>query len=314
MKLPQNVLKAPLALKKPAPKPAGVLLRAALVSDTHITKARYRRAVLIPALKNVARFSPDAILFAGDCTDNGNAQNWLAFAGDVEKHCGVKTKLLALGNHDTWESYHGAHDYESARDLYLAFAGRLTGERPGHVYFTREVSGYPFLFLGSESDGVSSFLSDTQLRWLEDALAAAAENRPHGPFFVVHHSPMNHTHGVGENEHGMGISGDASPRLRAILERYENVIYICGHIHFGLQKTGPLATVQRVGEHITSVCLPGFEYGELFNGKYASPGYPLPGTGLLADVYKDRIVFTGACFLLNKELPRFRWEIPLAAE
>ena len=116
---------------------------------------------------------------------------------------------------------------------------------------------------------------------------------------------MNRTHGVGENEHGMGIEGGASPRLQSILDAHENVFYLCGHTHVGLLKTGGRATLQRVGGNVTSVCLPCYEYGEIFNGKYASPGFPLIGTGMLMDVYADRIVFTGASFLRGKEVKSY---------
>ncbi len=305
-----RVLKAPFALKKPAPRPQGVLLRAVLISDIHITKARYRRLLLTPALKKLGRFSPDALVIAGDCTDTGSPANWRALAADMKKHCPVKNVIAALGNHDTWESYACPHDYVSAKENYLRYAGDIMGARPENVYFTREVCGVPFIILGSEDTGVCSTLGDAQLLWLEGALAAAARARPAGPLIVVHHSPMNHTHGVGENEHGMGIAGEASEKLLRVLDRYENVIYVCGHIHFGLQTQGRFATVQKVGAHVASVCLPGYEYGELFNGKYASPGYPLPGTGLVMDVYADRAVFTGAAFPAGRALPAFTFTVP----
>ena len=311
MSLFLNCIKAPFSLKKPAPKPEGVLLRAALFSDTHITKARYRRMLFVPTLKRLARFNADLVLFAGDCTDNGNEANWRAFTADVLKHCPVKNVIAAMGNHDTWESYDASHDYVSAKERYLRHAEELSGERYANVYYEKEVNGVPFFILGSEGTGVGSTLGAAQLSWLENALRTAVEKRPAGPLIVAHHSPMNHTHGVGENEQGMGIEGDMSPLLLSVLDRYKNVIYLCGHTHFGLQYGGKHETIQRVGENVTSICLPSFEYGEIFNGKYASPGFPLIGTGLVMDVYQDCVVFTGESFLRGKELPWFTYTVKI---
>ena len=305
MSLIINLLNSPFALKKPSPKPEGVLLRAALFSDTHITKAMYRRNLLIPALKKLGRFSPDVVVFAGDCTDNGNEPNWQAFTVDVKKNCKIKNVLLAMGNHDTWESYACPHDYAAAKERYLRFAGEIMGEKPEHVWFSRLYNGMPFFILGSEDTGVGATLGEAQLSWLDNAMNEAEKAHPGSPLTIICHSPMNHTHGVGENEHGMGIEGDASTWLQAILDAHKNVFYLCGHTHFGLQRGGERASVQRVGENVTSVCLPCFEYGEVFNGKYASPGYPPIGTGLLMDVYETKVSFTGAHFLRGREIPSF---------
>lgn len=305
MSLAVNLLKSPFALKKPSPKPEGVLLRAALFSDTHITKAMYRRSLLIPALKKLGRFAPDLVVFAGDCTDNGSEPNWRAFAADVKKYCKIENVIVAIGNHDTWESYACPHDYPAARERWLRFAGEIMGKRPENVWFLKVYNGTPFFILGSEDTCVGATLGEAQLSWLENALNEAEKARPGGPFVVVCHSPMNRTHGVGENERGMGLEGDASPRLQAILNAHENVFYLCGHTHVGLQHGGERATIQRAGKTVTSVCLPCFEYGEVFNGRYATSGYPAIGTGLLMDVYGDRVTFTGAGFLRGKEIPSF---------
>ena len=111
---------------------------------------------------------------------------------------------------------------------------------------------------------------------------------------------MNFTHGVGENEDGMGISTEgASERLLAILDRYENVFYFSGHLHYGLND-GALgypedyATVERVGEHVISVNLPSYEYGSFVTG-----GNAWIGQGLVMNVYADRVELNGRNFALS---------------
>ena len=297
-----DCIKALCRLRRPTPRSEQTVLRAAVFSDTHITGALYRRLILIPGLRKLPKFGPDLLIFAGDCTDNGNEKNWAGFTRTVCKHCRIKDMLVAIGNHDTWLSYDTPHDFAPAKENYLKNAGLLMDTQITEVYFRRVINGVPFLVLGTEGTGVGDAVSEAQLNWLEQALQTAAAEYPGKPVFVINHHPMNHTHGVGENEHGMGIEDPAvSARLQELLNAYDNVFYICGHIHFGFQTEGRFATVQKAGERVTSVCLPCCEYGELFNGKYRSPGNPLIGTGLVMDIGKTGVTLRGADFLHGRE-------------
>ncbi len=307
-----DCIKALCRLRRPTPRNEQTVLRAAVFSDTHITGALYRRLILIPGLRKLNRFNPDLLIFAGDCTDNGNDKNWAGFTQTVLKHCRIGDMLVAIGNHDTWLSYDTPHDYAPAKENYLKNVNLLTGTRNEEVFFSFEKNGVPFLVLGTEGTGVGETLTARQLDWLEEALRKAAAEHPGRPLIVINHHPMNFTHGVGENEHGMGIENGASMRLQSILDAYENVLYLCGHIHFGFQTEGRFATVQRVGRHITSVCLPCYEYGELFNGRYRSPGDPLIGAGVIMDIGETKITLRGANFLHGKEIKGFSVELPIA--
>ena len=304
MPLLNFTFRALAALSKPQKERSpGVRLRIAAFSDTHITAARYRRVLLIPGMKRLKRFAPDLALFAGDCTDNGNEANWKAVAKLIAKYCPIQNRLVAIGNHDTWMSYSDGHEYAPARDLYLKYASRIMGEPLDSVCFAREYAGLPFFVLGTEGTSVAADIGEEQLRWLSDALDAADARRADGePVFVVNHHPMNFTHGVGDNIEGMGINGTASKALLRILDRHKNVVYICGHIHFGLKKG---ATVEKVSKNVTSVCLPCYEYGEMFMGKHATGGDPLIGTGALLDVEANRLVIRGCNFMLGKRIKTY---------
>ena len=307
-----DCIKALCRLRRPTPKSEQTLLRAAVFSDTHITGALYRRLILIPGLRKLGRFAPDLLIFAGDCTDNGNEKNWAGFTRTVQKYCRGTDILAAIGNHDTWLSYDTPHEFAPAKENYLKNASLLMGTRTEEVFFSCVKNGVPFLVLGTEGTDVGETLTDRQLCWLEDALREASVSHPGRPLIVINHHPMNFTHGVGENEHGMGIGGSGvSARLQSILDGYENVLYLCGHIHFGFQTEGRFATVQRVGEHITSVCLPCYEYGEIFNGKYRSPGDPLIGAGLILDIGDTGITLRGANFMHGRENRGFTVRLPI---
>ena len=103
-------------------------------------------------------------------------------------------------------------------------------------------------------------------------MAKAAAAAPEKPIFVVNHQPLNFTHAVGDNEHNNGISTEgASEKLQAIMDKYEHVFYISGHQHYGLNDgaqgfPADFKTVEQVGEHITSINLPSYEYGSFITG------------------------------------------------
>lgn len=276
-------------------------LTIAAVSDTHVNDAA-RGALLGAGLRDIssAALDVDAMLFLGDCTDNGNSENWEIFTDAVEKNCTVKDKIVVLGNHDTWTSYDTPHEYEDALKNYLAYSNAIMGTQNEKPYFTYEVSGYQFVVLAPEDTSVGATVSDAQLAWADSALAAAASKSAGKPIFVLMHQPLNYTHTVGNNENGNGFEDNAtSKKLQAILDKYENIIYLSGHQHYGLSDgndafTNPpgFKTLEKVGKNITSVNLPCYTYGS-----YVFTGDPLIGDGLVINVYADRVEFLGRNFV-----------------
>ena len=301
-------MKRPFFTRLP-PKTADERLRIAAIGDPHQTKALCRRLVLLPVYRDLSRrVQPDAVLIPGDCTDNGNEENWRAFRRLTERLIGGRRLLIAMGNHDTWESYKTPHDYAPARERFLRHTNVLTGSEHTEVWFSCEIGGYPFLTLGPESTDTDGFLSDRQLAWFETALAEAAAEHPGKPVFVLCHFPLNGTHGAG-GRHGGGFVDDAvSRRLQAALDRHENVFYISGHLHFPLKgfRGLPPRSVERVGEHIVSVNLPCCEYGSVFMG-----GTELPGKGVLIRVYADRVEIGGRDHLFGRALKQTAVTAPL---
>ena len=294
-------------------KDPDVKLTVAMMSDTHVGDVFYRKLVFLPGVRDVSRHvKPDVFLVAGDCTDNGNADNWRAFQTILDKHLQVDNILLAMGNHDSWASYGGERSYTEAKDTYLRFTNEIMGTDFSEVYAAREIGGYSFLTLGSEDDTTSATISDEQLDWFANALQTAAQNANGKPIFVINHQPMNFTHAVGENSHRHGFaSNDSSKRLQSILDRYENIIYICGHQHHPLvldAQSDPegFATVEQVGEHITSINLPCYEYGTFLEG-----GTSVLGQGIVMYIYADKIELKGRNYFLSNWSRDFHITIPI---
>lgn len=292
-------------------KAPDVRLTAALISDTHVGDEFHRKLSLPPGLRDISRrVKPDVLVLTGDCTDNGNEANWAALQELFRKNANVPNTILAVGNHDCWTSYDGERVYEKARANFLQYAGAIMGETPEDVFFSREVGGYSFLVLGSEDDSTDCVMSARQLDWLETALAAAAEKAQGKPVFVINHQPMNFTHAVGADEERFGFcSQDVCDRLQAILDRYPNIFYFCGHRHhpLALEANGDgFVTVERVGRHITSVNLPCYGYGTFLEG-----GTSVFGQGLVMYVFDDHVQFKGRNFFLSNWSRDFDVSVPL---
>ena len=110
-------------------KDDGVRLSAALVSDVHYGDAFYRQLSLPPGLRDISRHvKPDLFVPAGDCTDNGNDENWSALQKAIDKNLKVDNIILALGNHDTWTSYDDGHYYDEAKGNFLRYSNAIVGE------------------------------------------------------------------------------------------------------------------------------------------------------------------------------------------
>lgn len=284
-----------------------VKLSAVLISDTHIKDSFFRKAILDTGLHDISKtVKPDLLVVAGDCTDNGNEENWEAFAKSMEK-ADVADRIVTMGNHDTWTSYDTPHDYEPALANFVRYGGEIMGREIDGVDFTYDVNGYRFIVLGSDDTSTAATLSDEQLAWADEALAEAAAEFAGKPIFVILHQPLNFTHAVGDNEHSSGINGDGSEKLKAIMDKYENVIFFSGHQHYGLSNDKipnrmieGFQTVEQVGENITSVNLPSFEYGS-----YVTGGEPHIGQGLVMYVFEDSVRFLGRNFVLGGWISSF---------
>ena len=295
-------------------KDPDVRLTVALMSDTHVGDVFYRKMVFTPGVRDVSRHvKPDVLLVAGDCTDNGNADNWAAFKGILDKNMKVNSIVLAMGNHDSWASYDGGErSYAEAKATYLEYSNAIMGTDFSEVYASRDIGGYPFLVLGSEADTTGATISAVQLDWLETALKEAAASHPGKPIFVVNHQPLNYTHAVGNNEHGEGFeSNEISMRLQSILDQYENIFLISGHRHHPLTLDSAadsegFATIEQVGAHITSINLPCYEYGTFLEG-----GTSVLGEGIVMYVFSDKVEFKGRNYFLSNWSRNFDVEIPL---
>ena len=256
---------------------------------------------------SAAKGKYDALVMLGDITEYGAKCEYKMAAHLIN---GIADKVGAVfavsGNHDIRLRF-----YRAQQRRFNAFLGSLQGGRcmPGkHYYFADEVNGYRFLMLGADRTKFeASFLSKAQLAWIDRELSAVPRDKP---VFIFNHQPLKYANGLPLTWMGFGkwrgSVGLQSNQLREILEKHRNVVYITGHLHYGISRYA----YQDYGSfHAVSVPTVGvLNHGE--NDKLSQ--------GMLMRVYDDRIVFQGRVHSegcdTDSSIVNAHFEIPLKTD
>lgn len=191
------------------------------VSDTHLHNQHFKAA-----LADITSLSPQSmgIFINGDIADHGQRAEYEAF-NQLKQSFGEKLPHVycAIGNHDLSSG-------GTAAAMIKTFL-QQTGNDSETVYFDRWISGYHFIFLGSEASGLHADLSNAQLTWLRKTLE---ENRDEGrPIFIfLHQGLMDTVAGTFEYQNWHGVNQSAA--LRRILTEYPEAVLFSGHSHWEL--------------------------------------------------------------------------------
>ncbi len=193
-------------------------VRLAVCSDTHINNSTsdvlaqrlgklfdtaYRYADAHPTYQSL-----DAVLMAGDITNNGNPDQFKALNTVIKKHIRPETELFAtMGNH---EYFGGGQD---------AFLKNMSDTLDIHAV----VKGFHIIGL-SPRDG-NSYPADV-IRWLKQELKIAAEDAPGMPIFTFQHHHIKDTVYVSRSWY----TSD-SAALKKAFAAYPQVINFSGHSH-----------------------------------------------------------------------------------
>lgn len=253
----------------------------------------------------------DALVIAGDITDHGYPEQWQYTEELLGRYDVADRILLAMGNHDTWTR--DDEGSRTAKGLFMEYNRKITGKLVGNVYYSTKINGYPFIVLCSEADNTSAYISDKQINWLKSEMKKASKSDK--PIFVISHWPLNKTHGLpvswGDEDYDdmTGGFGEQSDRINKILQKYDNVFLISGHIHNGFSNAETKSelgyeTIEKVG-NIYSVNLPPL------NG-FSENGSQLPGYGYNIEVYDDEVVFRARNYMTGSWAPRYNYTIELS--
>lgn len=175
----------------------------------------------------------DALLLAGDLTEYGALCEYKMLSDLLQTISHHFDKVLAVpGNHDI-----RLRRYDRQRKVFDRFLSSVSGavrlSSDGYFRFV-DINGYPFLLLGADKTCFEgSYISDERLQQIDRFLASSDKTKP---VFILNHQPLKLTNGLPLTFLGKGkwrgSVGNESDKLRAVFEKYTNVVYITGHLHY----------------------------------------------------------------------------------
>lgn len=279
-----------------------------LLSDTHIESTElFRQGFLACGLKNLnrAQCDIDAVLVAGDLTNYADDPSMAKYFDIISKNSPAPV-ISAAGNHDMGHA--GDRDKtdmtrEEARDNYIKHRNEYMGIDADTTYFSTEIKGYKFIVINDEVidgghwDAIS--MSDEQLAFLDSELAEGTKDGK--PVFVLSHWPLYDTTAEQTVWPDSGIpTPETDPEdgyyIAPILEKYNNVYWISGHMHSGVKadiidKEYAISSAEQVNG-VTYLNLPTY-------GIINSFGLPWSCTGAQLEVYDNEVIFRPRNFITN---------------
>lgn len=254
-----------------------------VISDVHMEgNNKISRDAFIRELYDIRSnaFGNDALVLLGDNTMNGQHIENMFLFGLLDRIDPADRLLLTLGNHDTGN---GEGRYDLLVNRYYSYYNTFCGLDVQRPYYSDQVNGYDFIFLGSEEDDINSpVISDAQLLWLDDQLAEATADGE--PVFVFAHHPYENF--------------EDPSALLDVLTDYDNIFFFTGHTH----RYDILQENLSDGVHYFN--LPRVtelnEDGETFD---------VTGQGLNVEIYEDQIVIRERNFFTGEWMDSY--EFPL---
>lgn len=269
----------------------GDFVEFAIVSDTHVTAgdstANAHFASLLADIQT--RSNQQGLFIVGDVVDHGNEAEWLRFNELLSEYglsVGDGNVHLAVGNHDLYNgTTHNAGDYQTQIDLFKTYANTDS------VYYSREIAGYTFVFLGNEvAHDVDATLSETQLKWLDETLAATDPDRP--VFVLLHQSIIRTVAGSLDWQNWDGVTNYRE--VTEVLSRYKQVVLFNGHSHWAMESGENLHEATETLPLILNTASVSYLWSDVGDAS----GYEVEGSqGYYVRIYSDKIVILGRNFV-----------------
>lgn len=286
------------------------LLNASIMSDIHIdVDWPIGEWIWANGLSDLERSKDrvDALIVPGDLTNYGDTESMTSFFNIIaDKDCADRW-VIAMGNHDV--GHVEDKTQEEARLNFIKTFNELnpTGEQIEKAYYKTDVNGYRFVVLCDDGDDTWDCpdMTPEQIQFLDDSLAEAADRGL--PMFVVCHVPVEGVNGqdIIYPDGGLDHNSDA---VQTILEKYENVFFISGHVHTGIN--GPL--VENVFGFSCVETINGVNYINLPTYMIVNRyGVPWGGMGFQMEVYEDEVLFRARNFATAKWYPVYDHSVEL---
>lgn len=205
-----------------APEDFTPVVRFAVCSDVHLSgeedqeEAR-RFEKLFDVSYAYAESQPynalDAVVVAGDMTNDGLPEQYRVFNGVADKKLREGTQFLVCT---------GNHEYIAYRDEDASVGAKVFREMMGHDTETSTViNGYHFILCSYCDDG-KTFRD--KMRWLDGEMKAAVADTGDKPIFVFQHP------GPFATVYGSVNWGDAS--IPTVMLKYPQAVNFSGHSHY----------------------------------------------------------------------------------
>ncbi len=160
----------------------------------------------------------DAVLVAGDLTDDGRKDQFNAFYAAMNSVLREGTRFLGV----TAKSHDGnTMTRKEVHEYYTALTGNGAD-------FHTVINGFHFIGL-SASDHDEVHYDDGQIAWLRAQLEEAAAEDPRKPVFVIHHEHVRNTVYGSSDFEGWGVTD-----FTDVLNDFPQVVDFSGHSHYPL--------------------------------------------------------------------------------
>ncbi|MCR8845627.1 metallophosphoesterase [Paenibacillus sp. SC116] len=272
-----------------------------VITDMHITnnKNHVHNKNIEDALQDIIALNPDSsgLMMVGDNTENGTESEYkeLERIFNLYKNDLPETYFVQ-GNHDVRWS-----DWGKSSELFAKYTNMQSN------YFDVWIDGYHFIFIGTEK-GLKdfSYLSEAQLKWLDEKLAENASKDK--PKFIFHHQPLKNTV-AGANEERLktnywyGVRQDTE--LKKILTKYPQSILFSGHTHWELGAQDTMYNAKYAT--MFNAAATSYLYTDENKSKDGSQGY-------FVEVYDDKVLVKGRDFRNDKWIPNAQFEVSVPAQ
>ncbi len=275
-----------------------------VLSDVHLTTDRghaYNKHFEM-ALEEIKKLSPSSagIFVNGDIVNNGAAAEYSQLQSILKRQAeGLPPVHIGIGNHEYFAN--GAGDTQQVDRF-------LTGTKNDSetIYFDRWVDGMHFIFLASEGVEDYAYLSEAQLKWVDELLDKDAETG--APVFVfLHQGIIDTVAGTFGYQGWHGIF--QGMELSEILKDHPNVVLFSGHSHWTLESDGSFKAADDKLPTILNSTATSYLWDDYANVTQVG----VPGSqGYYIYMYDDCIVFRGREFTEGKWVGSAQFIQPLA--
>ena len=260
-----------------------VRLSFATIADTHLIDNEIAEKNLANVFEDIGNSKEklDAFLMAGDIAEYGRKKEYQRFFSVTDKQTAIPNVFLTMGNHDVRLTY--GKNQKIIMDKVNEYLKINTN---GKSFYSYDVNGYTFIVIGTEKRVLEkAHITKTQIDFLDSELKRGTKDGK--PVFVMCHQAFAFTHGLPE-VWKTGDMGEQNDEVRAVMEKYKNVIFINGHLHGGIyEKTFEYLNKEN---NVCSLSVPGYRKENNFGIKPCGMGY-------VAVVYDDKIRFVARNFM-----------------